>query len=96
MAAPPTNQVSSLLQANSDESGTCRSSTGGAPSPMGDWAIGYRLWAIAVAREIFWAKTKPFFELTLIDNLIDNNCLLIFIHRFLIIFIGIIDAVFLL
>ena len=51
MAAPPTNQVSSLLQANSDESGTCRSSTGGAPSPLGDWAIGYRLWAIAVADE---------------------------------------------
>ena len=44
----------------------------------------------------FWAKTKPFFELTLIDNLIDNNCLLIFIPRFLIIFIGIKDAVFLL
>ena len=43
----------------------------------------------------FWAKTKPFFELTLIDNLIDNNCLLIFIPRFLIIFIGIKDAVFL-
>ena len=37
MAAPPTNQVSSLLQANSDESGTCRISIGGAPSP---WAIG--------------------------------------------------------
>ena len=44
----------------------------------------------------FWAKTKPFFELTLIDNLIDDNCLLIFIPRLLIIFIGIEDAVFLL
>ena len=64
MAAPPTNQVSSLLQANSDESGMCRSSTGGAPSPYGDWAIGYRLWAIAVAREMavrWWLRTKRYF-----------------------------------
>jgi len=65
MAAPPTNQVSSLLQANSDESGTCRSSTGGAPiAHMGDWAIGYRLWVIAVAREMavrWWLRTKRYF-----------------------------------
>ena len=64
MAAPPTNQVSSLLQANSDESGMYRSSTGGDHRPMGNWAISYRLWAIAVAREMavrWWLRTKRYF-----------------------------------
>ena len=31
---------------------------------LGDWAIGYRLWAIAVAREMavrWWLRTKRYF-----------------------------------
>lgn len=68
MAAPPTNQVSSLLQANSDESGMTKPCAEVLQvvhhRPMGDWVIGYRLWAIAVAREMavrWWLKTKRYF-----------------------------------